>query len=196
MKPAGTILRNMTCNSVYCLSPVVLCQISFPTISRFGMCAFHSTYQEGDWGIWDSEWEKHKGIWSVAALKDSNTQLSQKASETLYPLSAYIVLTSTIVLQDQNMALYVTSQILIKTNTSLENLPGNLPCEQLLTYCPTASGFCRADVSQLSSLIWNGPSWSLLLQDLKWPTVLTWITAPSLNRSSVLPPVEMATVAR
>lgn len=83
----------------------------------------------------------------------------------------------------------------IKTNSSLENLPGNLPCEQLLTYCPTASGFCRAAVSQLSSLIWNGPSWSLLLQDLKQPRVLMWIIAPSLNRLSVLPPVEMATVA-
>lgn len=73
---------------------------------------------------------------------------------------------------------------ILYTNSYLENLRGNLPCEQLLTYCPTASGFCGVAVSQLSSLIWKGPSWSLLLQDLKCSTVLVWIMAPSPDRFS------------
>lgn len=43
----------------------------------------------------------------------------------------------------------------------------NLPFEQLLTYCPTASGLWNSDVSHVLSLIFKGPSRSLPLQDLK-----------------------------
>lgn len=43
----------------------------------------------------------------------------------------------------------------------------NLPFEQLLTYCPTASGLQISDVSHVLSLILKGPSRSLPLQDLK-----------------------------
>lgn len=43
----------------------------------------------------------------------------------------------------------------------------NLPFEQLLTYCPTASGLQISDVSHVLSLIFKGPSRSLPLQDLK-----------------------------
>lgn len=44
----GTVLRNSICNSVYCLSPELFCQIPFLTELHFGMHAFHSAYPYGD----------------------------------------------------------------------------------------------------------------------------------------------------
>lgn len=55
----------------------------------------------------------------------------------------------------------------LTTAATSASLDANLPLEQLLTYCPTASGLWMSDVSHVLSLILKGPSRSLPLQDLK-----------------------------
>lgn len=59
-------------------------------------------------------------------LKEFCTQLSQKVSETLNPISAYLVSHSTIVPQDRFLILCVTSKIsyIHKDKLKPENLPG------------------------------------------------------------------------
>lgn len=49
-KSAGTVVG---ISNLYCLSPELLCQVSFPSDLHSGTCAFCTTYQQGD--IWGSQ---------------------------------------------------------------------------------------------------------------------------------------------
>lgn len=52
MKPPGTILGNLICNSLLPQSGATLTAILSHHLT-FGVCAFHSTFQERNWGVSD-----------------------------------------------------------------------------------------------------------------------------------------------
>lgn len=98
-----------------------LCVLPQPSSPSPGTLSHHLTFWDvclsfyipgGRLGNWGESVRKAQVYLKRCCTGDSNTQLPQKASETLYAVSAYLVLNSNIVPQDRYLVLCVTSKII------------------------------------------------------------------------------------